>query len=207
MLKTILNSVLLSFTYIWNYEKHIRLIYFRNYIYSLWIKAYSKNIGNNFLVYKPFTLIGNKYIKIGENFNGKSNIRIECLDAYANNVFKPRLIIGNNVVMNYNVHIACINSIIIGNNVLFASNIFITDHFHGKTHDFDFNIPPVKRELFSKGAVVIEDNVWIGENVSIMPNIKIGRGCIIGANSLITKSFPANSIIGGVPAKIIKKYE
>ena len=68
-------------------------------------------------------------------------------------------------------------------------------------------IIPNKRNLISKGPVKIENNVWIGEGACILPNVTIGANSIVGANSVVTKSFPTNSIIGGVPAKLIKEIK
>jgi len=62
-----------------------------------------------------------------------------------------------------------------------------------------------KRQLFHK-PVRICRNVWIGESVSILPGVEIGENSIVGANSVVTKSFPCNVIIAGNPAKIIKRY-
>jgi acetyltransferase-like isoleucine patch superfamily enzyme len=204
MIKLFLERIAKFFSYLFPYES-------KNYFNSAfiifnsnWIKYSFKKCGKNFLVTNINNLKGLKYFEIGDNFTSLGGLRIECWDNYMNNFFTPKLIIGYNVTFNYNVHIGCINMIKIGNNVLFASNIFITDHYHGDTQIINFNKPPVERDLFSKGPVIIEDNVWIGENVSIMPNVTIGMGSIIGANSVVTKSFPAYSIIGGVPAKILK---
>lgn len=58
--------------------------------------------------------------------------------------------------------------------------------------------------LISKGPVVIEDNVWIGEHACIMPGTTIGKGSIVGANAVVTKDVPPYSLVGGVPAKLIK---
>jgi acetyltransferase-like isoleucine patch superfamily enzyme len=55
--------------------------------------------------------------------------------------------------------------------------------------------------------IIIEDNVWIGESVSILPGVRIGRGSVIGSNSVVTRSVPAYSIAAGCPAKTIKKYD
>jgi acetyltransferase-like isoleucine patch superfamily enzyme len=180
----------------------VSLIHFFDRIYSIWVKENIKICGANFSISRPSNLKGMEFVQIGHSFNALKNVRIECIYEYKGQIFKPQLIIGDNVVMNYNVHIACINSIVIGNNVLLASNVFITDHFHGDTNNL--NLAPVFRDLYSKGPVVIQDDVLIGENVSIMPNVTIGSGSIIGANSVVTKNFPANSIIGGVPAVKIK---
>lgn len=58
-------------------------------------------------------------------------------------------------------------------------------------------------EAYSNGAIVINDDVWIGSDVTILSGIEIGQGCVIAAGSVVTKSVPPYSIIGGVPAKII----
>lgn len=59
-------------------------------------------------------------------------------------------------------------------------------------------------EAFSNGPIILEDDVWVGSNVSVLSGVTIGQGCIVAAGSVVTKSFPPYSIIGGVPAKIIR---
>lgn len=152
----------------------------------------------------PTYLAGGKYIKIGKNFHASYRLRIEAWDRYKDVYFEPSIFIGDNVSFSDNCHVGAINLIEIGNNVLFGSNVYLTDHFHGSSGSSDMGITPLERNLFSKGKVVIEDDVWIGDGVCIMPNVTIGRSCIVGANSVVTKSFPANCVIAGVPAKIIK---
>lgn len=80
--------------------------------------------------------------------------------------------------------------------------MLITDHQHGTLADSD--IPVADRELVSKGAVAIGDNVWIGEHVCILSGVTIGEGSIIGANAVVTKSVPAHSLAVGVPAKVVE---
>ena len=63
----------------------------------------------------------------------------------------------------------------------------------------------MNRPLTSKGAVVIEDNVWLGDNVCVLSGITIGKGAIIGANSVVTHSIPPYSVAAGTPAKVIKQ--
>jgi acetyltransferase-like isoleucine patch superfamily enzyme len=101
-------------------------------------------------------------------------------------------------------HITAINKITIGNGVLTGRWVTITDNSHGKTDKNSFSIPPAKRALYSAGAVIIEDNVWIGDKVTILPNVHIGKNAVIGANSVVTKDIPENSVVAGIPAKVVK---
>lgn len=191
-----------------------KFIYFKNAsniyklitsgFYSGFISYFFKKCGINFRTLYPLYIIGGEKIIIGNNFSSFKRNRIEVFGKILNIDYDGNLLIGNNFSMNDDCHIACINKITIGNNVLFASKIFVTDHFHGEINKENLLKPPSKRLLYSKGEVIIKDNVWVGEGVVILPGVTIGENCVIGANSVITKSFPKNSIIGGNPAKLIR---
>ena len=165
-----------------------------------------KSIAGSFFIVDPCIIINPKYITIGKNFSSLNNLRLEALDEYEGDKFCPQIIIGDNVNFNSDCHIGCINKVIIGNNVLFASKVYISDHSHGKIDEEIKYIAPAKRKLFSKGPVIIEDNVWIGEGVSVLPNVTIGKNSIVGANAVVTKDIPPNSVVGGVPAQILKAF-
>lgn len=64
---------------------------------------------------------------------------------------------------------------------------------------------PEAKELPYKGDTIIENDVWIGHNVTIMPGVKVGNGAIISTNSTVTKDVPSYAIVGGNPAQIIRK--
>lgn len=162
--------------------------------------------GNNLNLCFPLRSCGLEYISIGDNFSTLSNLRLEAVASYPNQKFTPELIIGDNVSLQQYCHIGCINKIVIGDGVLIASGVFITDHFHGETTQFSGNERPEQRKLISKGPVIIGKNVWIGQGACIMPNVTIGDNCIIGSNSVVTKNFPKNSVIAGVPAVIINSF-
>ncbi|MCW3093062.1 MAG: putative lipopolysaccharide biosynthesis O-acetyl transferase WbbJ [Ferruginibacter sp.] len=205
--KQLCKNITKIFAVFYSYETSRFFEFFGNTFYSFWVGNSFKSCGDGFHVQSPAHIKGGQYITIGERFVSYARLRLECYDSYADYKYTPKLVIGNDVTMNYNVHVGCVNSIKIGNNVLFASNVFITDHQHGYIDKRDLGTPPAQRFITSGGPVEIEDNVWIGENVVIMPNVFIGEGCIIGANSVVTKSFPKHSVLGGVPAKFIKSLD
>lgn len=177
-----------------------------NKLYSYMIsKRLNKTRCDMYIEY-PIYLSGADNITIGSNFSTHKRLRIETYSCFGGEVFFPKIIIGDNVCVNYDCHIGAINNITIGDNVLIASKVFITDHFHGSTKcREDLLMPPASRKLHSKGSVIIDNNVWIGENVSILPNVHIGEGAVIGANSVVTKDVPPFSVVCGVPARIVKQ--
>ena len=153
----------------------------------------------------PIDIRGKKYIKVSKGFTTGVGCRIE---AYPENN-QTTLTFGENFQMNDYVHITAMEKVQIGNNVLFASKIYVSDCSHGSyagdENDSNPESIPHARKMFSK-PVVIEDNVWLGEFVSVLPGVTIGKGSIVGANSVVSKSLPSNVIAVGSPAKPIKKY-
>ena len=143
---------------------------------------------------------------LGENIRLGSYGTLHAVQYYREQKFKPSLIFFDNVSIGDNFHIYIINKLIIGKGTLIGYNLTIVDNSHGKVEDLfkDKITEPALRNLYSKGPVTIGQNVWIGDKVTILPRVSIGDNCIIGSNSVVTKSFPKNKVIGGIPAKIIK---
>ena len=113
--------------------------------------------------------------------------------------YKKTLIqIGNRVMSNNNLFICAANYVSIGDNTLIGQGVCIIDH---EAHGIE---PDKRNELGVIGTVEIGENVWIGNNVTILKNSKIGTNTIVAAGAVVSGEFPANVIIGGVPAKIIK---
>jgi acetyltransferase-like isoleucine patch superfamily enzyme len=89
-----------------------------------------------------------------------------------------------------------------GNNILIAANVSFVGH-----KDHDFSIPGTLMWDAPRGnnlLTIVEDDVWIGNNVTIIAGVTIGKGAIIAAGALVNKNIPACEIWGGVPAKKLK---
>ena len=72
-------------------------------------------------------------------------------------------------------------------------------------HNFEDTTKRIDEQGVSTQPVVIGDDVWIGANAVILPGVTIGRHCVVAAGAVVTKDVPDNTVVGGVPAKIIKK--
>lgn len=110
------------------------------------------------------------------------------------------VIIGNKTIIG--IGNVVIGPVTIGNNVMLAQNIVISGLNHGYE---DITIPPSEQKTITK-PITIDDNVWIGANSVITAGVSIGKHCIIGAGSVVTKNIPDYSVAVGNPAKIIKQY-
>lgn len=155
-------------------------------------------------------LRGLAHIRCGTNFRAGVCLRLEALTKHNESVFKPQIIIGNDVSVSDHVHIGATNRVEIGNGVLLGSRVFISDHNHGcYTGKFQSSpaTPPQHRPVTVGKAIVIQDNVWIGEQVCILPGVSIGAGAVIGAGSVVTKDVPAGCIAVGNPARVIRRYD
>lgn len=161
---------------------------------------------NSRLIRFPIDIRNRHLIDFGNGLTTGVGCRIEAYDVDKD--YKKKICFGKNVQINDFVHIAAGKRVNIGNNVLIASKVYISDINHGFYNGLNPDSPyilPSLRRLHSN-VVEIEDNVWIGESVTILPGVKIGFGSIIGANSIVTRNVPAKSIVVGNPAKIIKSY-
>lgn len=102
--------------------------------------------------------------------------------------------VGNNSVLSAHSSV-----ITLGDNVMIAPNVVMVAFDHGFSR---LDIPMVDQPL--EGApIVVEDDVWIAANCTITAGVRLGKGCIVGANSVVTKDVPPYAIVGGVPGRVI----
>lgn len=161
-------------------------------------------VGNNSFFEKPKIVHGGQFIKLGHDSSIGHSSWLGAYDLYINQSFNPQILLGNNVRIGNYVCITCIDEISICDGCLLSDYVYISDHYHG--FDPMTKLSPAKQPLFSKGKIKIGENTFIGYRVTILSGVSLGKNCVVGAHSVVTKSFPDYSMIAGAPAKIIKKY-
>tara|TARA_B100000212_G_scaffold329429_1_gene294663 strand:+ start:106 stop:696 length:591 start_codon:yes stop_codon:yes gene_type:complete len=167
------------------------------------------NILRNFYFKRRFSIeFKNNRFETGFRVEYPKNIKIRSNSFYGLDckiyASKTSFIeIGSNISFNSNVMINArgIGKIIIGNNVLIGPNVVIRSNNH---EYLDLKIPIIEQGMTS-GEIIIKDNVWISSNCVILPNCTIGEGAIVAAGAVVTKDIEPYSIVGGIPAKIIRK--
>lgn len=184
----------------WFFNKYI-------FIYSHTKSCEFAFCGKNVYIEQFLQLSGAKNIHIGNDVSILKGTILTAWDNYFEQDFTPEIVIEDNVIINPYAHITACNYIRIGRGCLLGKNVTITDNSHGYITKNETHTPPLKRPLYSKGPVIIGKNVWIGDKATILPNVTIGDGAIIGANAVVTKDVPPFCVVGGNPAKVLKRIK
>ncbi len=204
-MKKLIISIVRVFSHLYTYRFNNWVQQKKCMLYNAWIKNFIGSIGPHSYIEKPceFQGGGEKRIYIGDYTRIGSHTVMGCWTKHGDKVYSPFIIIGDNCnIGDYN-HISAVNRISIGSGLLTGRYVTITDNSHGSLSIENSLVPPANRELESKGEVVIGNNVWIGEKVIILPGVHIGDNVIIAANSAVTHDVPSNSVIAGVPSRVI----
>jgi len=145
------------------------------------------------------------YIQFGDDVGLAKDVWLNALPTMDGT--GPKIVLGNGCRIGRRSSISARNQILLEENVLFAPQVLIMDH----NHEFsDVDVPIRDQGVTQGGRIIIEKNCWFGYGAVVLCNsgeLTIGRNSVIGANSVVTRSFPPNSVIVGNPAKLLRTFD
>jgi acetyltransferase-like isoleucine patch superfamily enzyme len=169
---------------------------------KLRIKRIMRGCGDRNIIDRPLFWTP-EWITLGSNCHIWPGCRIEGISQYGSTRFNPHILIGDNVGIQQNCHITAASVLVIGDNVNILCGVVITDIDHGYN---ELNINYASQPI-SVTETHIGDNCFIGAGARILAGTRLGRNCIVGANAVVRGDFPAGTMLAGMPARIIKRYD
>ena len=174
------------------------------------------NNPRNVSIELPRRIVNPERITMGDDVNLGPNALLIAVTGYPGptmqhpqrcerkQAFDSHISIGSRVTSTGQLQVAAMSRITIEDDVMFATNVNITDGFHGFTHTREAY---KYQELFRIQPIIIGQGCWIGQNVVVSPGVTIGSMTIVGANSVVTKSLPDRCIAVGSPARVVKIWD
>lgn len=177
-------------------------------------------ISKNLFIGKKIKVLEKRFLTVGDNTKIHDNVYIDALSI-------DGVVLGSGVVIGRNSRLECTGSIKsigkgikIGNHSTFGSDCYfgaaggieVGDdvvagqyiRFHSENHTYDKLDVLIREQGVTHKGIKIGNNCWIGSGAVFLDGAELGDGCVVAANAVVTKKFPTNSVIGGVPARIIK---
>lgn len=152
----------------------------------------------------PRRIAGARYVSIGEECFFGDGLVLVASDSYAGERHTPRCTIGNRCAFGSDAFLSCTHEVTIGDDVLTSARVFIGDSYHGFS---DPHRPIIRQPMEGGAPIVIGSGSFLGIGCSILPGVRLGRNCVVGAGAVVTRSFEDYSVIAGMPARLIRRYD
>lgn len=178
----------------------LRLTTLRNGTWEAALRRQFRRIHSTTVLEYPLKVSNPRCIAIGARSRVSWRCKLLAVTEHLGWNYAPEIVIGDDCYIGNHVQIVATNRVRIGKKVMLADRVFLSNDVPDPSH---LEPPGAPRRV---GEVEIGDGSWIGENVRIAGDIRIGRHCVVGANAVVTRSLPAYSVAVGVPARIVRRY-
>jgi len=152
---------------------------------------------------RPFNWESRGRIKIGQRTQIREHSWLVPFESWAGETMQTSLLIGSDVYIGRYFTCAVLDRVEIGDGCVISEHVYITDGGHA-TEPLDVHI--FKRPMVTKGPVIIGKSCFIGYGARLLPGAGLGDHCVVGANAVVNRPFPAYSMIAGSPARLIKTF-
>lgn len=163
-----------------------------------------QEFGSDSYIRKPLLILNPGYIRIGNRVSIRDGVRLEVVQSETHQA--PCLSIGDDTNIEQSVHIVCHSRIQIGSKVSITGHCAVVDVIH-PFEDISHPLKIGARIKQEESFVEIGDGSFLGYGSVILPNVRLGRHVVIGANSVVNADVPDYSVAAGVPAVVLKRYD
>lgn len=176
----------------------------RNSFWGKNVKLYSKKrifIGEKTKIHRDVRIdaLSIEGVKVGNYCVIGEKTRIECTGAL--NLLGKGVVIGDRTTFGSDCFFGGAGGIVVGEDVVAGQFI----RFHSENHNYKNKDLLIKNQGVTHEGIVIGNNCWIGAGAVFLDGAKLGDGCVVAANAVVTKKYPSNVVIGGIPARVLKK--
>jgi acetyltransferase-like isoleucine patch superfamily enzyme len=184
-------------------NEEVMVKFLKKIVKSLLYRPSFARMGEGSVILLPRWIYNKKNIEIGEKCVIGRFAVFNAVREYAGQHYRSKISIGDNVYIGGYSQLHCMDSLTLGDGVVLSEHVYISDIAHGFDPEKGLIM---EQHLESKGPVYIGENTFVGYGVSVLPGVVLGKHCIVGTRSVVTRSFPDYSMIGGSPARLIKRY-
>ena len=161
------------------------------------------HIGTASYMIKPMRIVGKQNIYIGDRCSILNQARMETVTGWEGQSFAGKIVIGNHTSIEQHCHIIAADELCIGDDCVISSEVYIADCGHSCDH-LDGGVMNQPLEV---KKTRIGDRCFIGTGAKILPGVTLGNQVVVGAGAVVTHDIPDNSMVVGMPARIIKHYD
>jgi lipopolysaccharide O-acetyltransferase len=172
----------------------------RDKLFTLCVRGGFVSLGARTLLELPIRLGGVESIAIGSGVFVGANSWLQAHDPEAG---LTRLEIGDGTSITGNCVLSAAERVRLGRKVLLARNVYISDHVHSY---MDPTRAVMDQGIERVAAVEIGDGAWLAQNVVVAPGVRVGRGAVVGANSVVRSDIPDFALAAGAPARVIRRF-
>jgi acetyltransferase-like isoleucine patch superfamily enzyme len=168
-------------------------------LFSIAASGGFQSFGRRTVLVLPIRIVGADRMSIGSDvYVGAGS----CLQTVSGAGDGPTLVIGSGTSIAGTAVLSAAACVRLGERVLLARNVYIADHQHAFD---DLDAAVLDQGIARIAPVRIGDGAWLGQNVVVGPGVSIGRGAVIGANSVVLDDVPANAVVVGAPARVVRQ--
>jgi acetyltransferase-like isoleucine patch superfamily enzyme len=175
----------------------------RTKAFTLTVAGAFESLGARSVLELPLRIDGERRMRIGSGVYIGSGCWLQVVDDANLPGNGVAISIGDGTSIAGNCVLSAASSIEVGAHALFARGVYVADHSHG--YD-DPARPVLDQGITNVAPVVIGDGAWLGENVVVLPGVRIGRGAVVGANAVVTTDVADHAVVVGAPAREVRRF-